>query len=288
MAKVVKKEEKAPEKEEVKNGMPTTYSVDEEGSKGIFIPEEDETEEEELDETEETEDGDDETVDYKALFEEQKSKNDKLLEQVNELSGKKDVKPNAAGDEKELDNQNTFTPPAAVRLLEEAEFDDDTFTEVLTNKKAFIDKMNEFGNKIRAATVESVMKDIPGIVQNISSFTVEFNELNRQFFERYPQLAPVKRFVSAAADEMLKERNVNDLAGYEKVLEDLPKVIEEKLGISLESKKKGSGSSSKKPKAGQVAPGGQRRGKGVETDLSPLEADFKRSLEYSKRKRGVS
>ena len=292
MAKVIKKEDDNGVSEYIKRrkGLPPEdpdpdpepdpQSVDGDDS-GTAEPDNqgDEPNQNEPDETR-----DNEPVDYEALFKAEKDKAEKRLNQFIELSVKNDPEPQipeyGSGSAAQPDSR-----PAAVKFLEEAEIDDEAFTGFLSDKREFVSTLNEFGNKVRNKTVEEIMVSLPNIVQNAVSFTVSFNEMNREFFNRYPELAGVKKYVSAVADEMMKERRVNDLEGYEQVLKDLPGVISEKLGIELKERRQGKKPTPQKPL--QATPAGQRRGRPStdDSDLSPLQRDLKRSLEFIKKKR---
>lgn len=223
---------------------------------------------------EEDEETGNEDIDFKKLYQQEKEKADQLTNRILDLSKKdhknKDEDPNVEHQPK---------PSNVVKFLEEGKLDDDTFQDVVSDKRTFVEMLNEFGNSVRLKTFEEVMNVIPGAVSNIASFHINLNEMNRQFFENNPELAPMRKFVSGVADEIIRTEKVNTLSEYEKVLERLPKTVKDRMKeMGLEPPKKGQ---RQQTSSGQAAPrDGQRRQKRQE----PLD-DFQRSLEYSKKRR---
>ena len=219
-------------------------------------------------------------VDFEALFLEEKKKREELLEKV--MKGNK-------GDEKPP--EEPIKPPAAVTLLSENDLDDEKFTEVLSDKRRFIEVLNEVGNKAFQKAYEEALKVVPEVANNVAAFRVTLSELNRSFFERHPELAKMRKFVSSVADEVIIQEGINDLNGYEKMLEHLPQRVQEKLSeLGIDAKAVSSTEpnkpNTKKPST-PAKPGGQRRKPSPE-DLDDLSDDLKRSLAFVKKRKGLA
>jgi hypothetical protein len=242
--------------------------------KGEEINEEEEevVEEETIEETKPEDDGKS-GIDYKALWEKESKEKEELLKAVTNPKQTQPVQ----------QQEGVVTPPAAVRFLDGSDVKDDDFYQLTNDKGKFVEFLNDFGNKVRVKTAEEIIQTVPGIAQGVASFTVTLSEMNRQFFQDHPELTPIKKLVSATADEMIKERGVNDLSGYEKLLGELPEVMKEKFDLG------NIGKPAKKKTPKQAKPGGSRPPRQTDQDdgLTPLQKDIKAALEYSKQHGGV-
>jgi actin-related protein len=229
---------------------------------------EDEEIEEEVTEEEEEKVEETHSFDYKELWEKEHAEKEKLLDKLTTV-------------DKVEDQPQQPQQPAVINLLSEESLDEDTFLETVSNRSKFIKFFNEFGNNVRVKTEEAVLRTVPDIAQGIASFTISMNDMNREFFTQNPELLPMKKLVSITADELIRERKVNDLDGYQKVLADLPGVLKDKIGVDLKSVKK---ESKAKKKSGQVQPGGTRVSKkSLKKNLTPLQRDLAKALEFSKK-----
>ena len=220
-------------------------------------------------------------VNFETLFLEEKRKREELLEKV--MKGDNQ-------NQQQQQQQQAIKPPAAVTLLEENELDDEKFTEVLSDKNKFVKLLNEIGQRAYNKAYEEVLKVVPDVANNVAAFRVTLSELNRSFFERHPELAKMRKFVSSVADELIVKEGINDLQGYEAMLQQLPQRVQEKLselGIDAKAVSSTEDNKTKKKPSTPAKPGGQRRRPAPE-DLDDLSDDFKRSLQFTKKRRGLA
>lgn len=211
-------------------------------------------------------------TDFEALLKAEQEKTARLMKQVDKAL---DVSSKPAAPA-----QDGKPRPAIIKFLEEAQLSDEQFSGVIESKRSFVELINDFGNKVKDKTHEEVLTSIPGIVQNIVSYNIALNDINRKFFEDNNDLVPVKKFVSAITGDMVRKRGINDLGDYEDMLKDIPERIRSELGMSKDPKK----SKPDPNPSGQVHPKGKRVGRGADANLTSLQKDIANSLEYLKEK----
>lgn len=240
------------EEEEV---VETTEELEEE----VVDDEEEETSDEE-EEQEEVNEDDEDGPDWKKLWEEEREEKKKLLES------------------KEKKEETPPEPPKEVNFVSIENFSDEDFENMTSSKESFVKTLNELGNKVRTNVMSEMMDSIPGMVSSISKFQVELDSLNRRFYEENPDLAPIKKYVGAIADEIIKKEGIVDLDDYGEMLKGLPAIVRKELKLNPPKKEE-----KKTPKGPKVD--SQRKTKAdLDKTLSPLQKDIEKSLSFMRGK----
>lgn len=158
-----------------------------------------------------------------------------LLRQINELSAElartKAGGSTAVSTEGSPTPQSTpapATPPVTTASLEVTE---DEFAEALTSR----DGMAKLMAKVYSAAVQHTMLQLPPLVQNVTAQQIAMNNAVADFYKKNEDLAPYKDFVAHMATQVASQHP--DWPEH-KVIEELPKVVREKLRLNAPVKQK--------------------------------------------------
>lgn len=179
---------------------------DEEGEED---PEKKDDEEEDKDKKTDDEDKDDKEETAEEASARYKLENEKLREQVNDLSAPKD--------EKKEDDETKKEKPEEIKV-DEVDFVKDIDMDELTRDPAEFNKLlNSVYSQGIKSSQEGVLKGIPTIVSNNVKTVIALREASDNFYKDNEDLAPFKKVVALVFEETASE---HPDWKYDKVLEE--------------------------------------------------------------------
>ncbi|MHA1288242.1 MAG: hypothetical protein ACTSPB_12635 [Candidatus Thorarchaeota archaeon] len=135
-------------------------------------------------------------------------------------------------------------------------FDELNLDNILENEDNFKAFMTKFAESIREQTLQSTMNQLPTVTSNVISERERISQVRNGFYEKYPELAPVKKYVASVAND-IAESNPN--LSMEDVLEQAAASSKETLGINTATLPKKEKSEKQRPSFPKA--GGSNRGK---------------------------
>ena len=180
-----------------------------------------------------------------------KKQNELLQQRLNEAYQHKPVKAETA----------VAADPLKTDFFGEWKFDD-----IVESQESLQKFLGEFAGKVVTVARESVLKDLPGTVSNLTTQQIEARRQVDGFYGDHPQLTSVKPFVAQVVSTVASEHADWELP---QVLEEAAQRAYKALGLKQQVEKAGK----KNPAFAPTKPGGPR-GKLAEGGKSKLEKEL--------------
>ncbi len=143
------------------------------------------------------------------------------------------------------------------------------YEDIIEDEGKFKTFLNEFAEKIKTYTEESLYKKLPSTVSTLANQQISIQSSVRDFYESNPPLAKVKPFVATVTNQVASEHPDWDL---QKVLHETAERAYKALGLEKSVMEK-EAKKSKKPAFAPAGKTGSKRGKQT-PDVSQLEKDI--------------
>ena len=118
------------------------------------------------------------------------------------------------------------------------------FDDIIENEDSFKKFLGDFANKVRVATKESILKDLPQTVTRLTTEQIETRKIVTEFYEDNKELQTVKPFVAQVTNQVASEHPDWTLP---KVLAETAVRSYNALGLRKKVSEESSGNKQRKP-----------------------------------------